>query len=108
MSLSRIRNRIETLERKLALPLAAARLRPLAEEFCDEWDAARSEHKPLPEAHPFIQRIAGHGFRLPTWMALQKYLERCRQENEFPNPRGVITTLLPRAATLGIVSAVLA
>ncbi len=33
MSLSQIRNRINALRRKYAIPLAVNRLRPLAEEF---------------------------------------------------------------------------
>ncbi len=105
MSLNRLRNRIEALERKLALPLAAVRLRPLAEQFCNEWDVARGDHKPLPESHPFIQRIAGHGFRLNTFMALRNYIERCRKKGEFPQPREIVNALLPRAAALGFVQA---
>ena len=36
MSLARIRNRIEALQRRYALPLAVMRLRPLAIQFCDQ------------------------------------------------------------------------
>ena len=49
MSLSRIRNRIEALERKFAVPLAVVRLRPLAEKVCDEWAAAKAADAPLPK-----------------------------------------------------------
>ena len=105
MSLSQIRNSIEALERKLAVPLAVVRLQPLAEEFCDEWNVAHSDHKPLPESHPFIQRIAGRGFRLNTFMALRNYIERCRERKEFPQPRQIVNALLPQAAVLGFVQA---
>ena len=54
MSFSRIRNRIESLERKLALPLAVVRLRPLVEEFCWQWQVATVERKSLPDPHSLI------------------------------------------------------
>ena len=79
----------------------------MAKEFCDQWAVARADHQPVPETHPFIRKIADAGFRLRTWMAFPKYLERCRNEGRFPDPSGIITALLPRAATRGIVSAVL-
>ena len=56
MSLSQIRNRIEALERKLALPLAIVRLRPLAEAICDDWAVALAAHKPVPEPHSIVRR----------------------------------------------------
>ena len=40
MSLSRVRGRIEALERKLALPIA--------EEFCDQREAASADEKAIP------------------------------------------------------------
>ena len=43
MSLRQLRNRVNALKRKLALPLVVIRLRPLAEEFCYEWAQARAD-----------------------------------------------------------------
>ena len=80
MSLSRIRSKIEALERKLARPLAVVKLRPLAEEYCDQWEAAHADKKPLPEAQPLIQRIADRGFRLNTFTNLHLYIKRCREK----------------------------
>ena len=113
MSLRRLRNRINALKRRFALPLAVIRLRPLAEEFCQEWAQARagcggpkapSKQKPAPltsaqtGALPFIRRVADHGFRLPTFIGLHKYLERCRAADTLPECREIIRRLLPHSA----------
>ena len=95
-SLSQLRRRVDALQRKLALPLAVVRLRPLAEDFINEWDVARFDKKPLPETHPFILRIAQHGFRFNTFMALHHYLEGCRSGNTIPHCYGIIAALLPQ------------
>ena len=107
MSLSQIRNRIEALERKLALPLAIVRLRPLAEAICDDWAVALAAHKPVPEPHSIVRRVASRGFRHLDFMALHKYVQRCRDENTLPDPHGIIRNLLPRAAPSGILDAAL-
>ena len=104
MSLSRIRNRIEALERKFAVSLAVFRLRPLAEEICNEWDASGNDGTPLPDPHSLIRRIADRGFRLPTFMPLVGYLGRCRRDDRCPQPRDVVSMLLPHAAKRGIVA----
>ncbi len=105
VSLSQIRNRINALRRKYALPLAVNSLRPLAEEFCQQWAVAQADRKPAPEPQPFIRKIASAGFRLPTFMELHKYIERCRHNNTCPDVKGVIRCLLPRAAELGCLEA---
>ncbi len=99
MSLHHLRRRVDALRRKLAPELAVIRLRRLAEEFCDQWAVA--DHQEAAQPHPFIKRVADAGFRLPTFMALHKYLERCRNANEHPQPRQIVGTLLPWAASGG-------
>ena len=103
MSLSRIRSKIEALERKLALPLAVVKLRPLAEEFCDQWEVAKDAKKPLPQAHPFIQRIAGKGVRLNTFTNLPPYFRRCQENKESPDASEIVKTLLPQAYKFSII-----
>ena len=75
-----LRRRVNALRRKMARALAVVRLRPLAQDFCDQWDSALSGSRPLPEPHSFIRRVAQAGFRLPTFMAAHRYLERCRRQ----------------------------
>ena len=95
MSLSRIRNRIEALERKFAVPLAVVRLRPLAEKVCDEWAAAKAADKPLPKAQALIKRIAdqrrpSHDFRLPG-----PVLPRMSRRRQIPQAKGYRHRPLP-------------
>ena len=121
MSLRQLRNRVDALKRKLAVPLAVVRLRPLADEFCREWAQARANFgspnapsKPMlspgasveTETLPFIRRIAGHGFRLPTFIGLHKYLEHCRAADTLPECYEIIRRLLPQPAN-GVIRAIL-
>ena len=121
MSLRQLRNRVDALKRKLAVPLAVVRLRPLAEEFCRECAQARANFgspkapsKPMPPPGasvetgtlPFIRRIAGHGFRLTTFMDLHRYLERCRAADNLPECHEIIRRLLPQSAN-GVLRAIL-
>ena len=101
MSLTRIRNRIEALQRRYALPLLIVRLRPFATQFCDQWAVAQDRHQPLPETHSFVIKLADAGFRLSTYMLLHHYIERKRNDNKCPEPRGIINALLPHAAAPG-------
>ena len=95
-TLSQIRRRVDALKRKYAIELTIVRLFPLVEEFSLHWASEIADHRPAPEIHPFIRRIADHGFRFHTFMALHNYLERCNSENEVPHPLGMISGLLPQ------------
>ena len=121
MSLRRLRNRVNALRRKLALPLAVIRLRPLAEEFCHEWAQARADfgsHKAPSKQMPpsftsvetgplsLIRRVASHGFRLTTFMDLHRYLERCRTADALPEFHEIIRCLLPWSAN-GVLQTIL-
>ena len=68
---------------------------------------ALAEHKPVPEPHSVARRVASRGFRHLDFMALHKYVQRCTDENTFPDPQGIVRNLLPRAAPSGILNAVL-
>ena len=95
-TLSQLRRRIDALKRKYARELAVVRLRPLAQEFTLSWACAVYQRRPAPNPQPFIRRVVQHGFRLPTFMALHNYLERCRSEGIIPDSFGIIAILLPQ------------
>ena len=95
MTLSQIRNQINALQRKYAKELAVYRPRPLAEDFSQQWAVALSNRQLAPQPQPFIRRIAS-GYRLPTFMALDNYLERCRSEGIIPHCLGMLHSLLPQ------------
>ena len=79
--------RVRALQRILAPELAVVRLRRLSEEFCIESTVAHANGQPPAQPHAFIQRVASAGFRLPSFMAVHKYLERCLGQKRPPRPR---------------------
>ena len=94
-TLSSLRARVRALQRKLAPQLALLRLRRLAEEHCLQSSVARADRQPPPESHAFILRVASAGFRLPSFMAVHKYLERCRANNSLPDREDLLHALTP-------------
>ena len=89
--------RVRALQRILAPELAVVRLRRLSEEFCIESSVGRADRQPPSHAHVFIQRVASAGFRLSTFMAVHKYLERCRDRDDLPDPEDLLHALIPWA-----------
>ena len=51
-SLSQLRRRVDALRRKCAKELAVVQLRPLAEDFSQQWAVALSNRSPLSGASP--------------------------------------------------------
>ena len=87
--------RVRTLQRKYAPQLAFIQLRKLAEDHVLECEKARGEHKPQPETHWFIEKIVKDGFRLRTFAALHKCIDRFRKEDAIPEPRDILLALIP-------------
>ena len=90
-----LRARVRALQRTLAKELAVVRLRRLSEEFCIESSVGQANGQPPPQPHAFIQRVATAGFRLPSFMAVHKYLERCRVKNILPDREDLLRALVP-------------
>ena len=94
-TLSSLKARVRALQRKLAPELAILRLRRLAEEHCLQASAARADRQPPPDSHAFILRVAAAGFRLTSFMAVHKYLERSRDNNNLPDREHLLQALIP-------------
>ena len=94
-TLNALRARVRALQRKMALELAVVRLRRLAGEFCLQSLVARRGHQPPPEPQAFFRRVVSAGFRLPTFMAVHNYLERCRDNNALPDAEALLRAFLP-------------
>ena len=90
-----LRARVRALQRTLAQELAVVRLCRLAGEFCLQSSVVRANGQPPPQPHPFIQRVASAGFRLPSFMAVHKYVERCRVKNILPDREDLLRSLVP-------------
>ena len=97
MTLSQIRNQVHSLQRKFAKELAVYRLRQLAEEIADEWELALAEKEELPQPHQVVQRVAGEGHLLKTYMNLNLYVRRCLDEGKCLIPQKIVLALLPWA-----------
>ena len=87
--------RVRALQRILAPELAVVRLRRLSEEFCIESSVDQANGEPPAQPQSFIQRVAAAGFRLPSFMAVHKYLERCRDRNDLPDREDLLHALIP-------------
>ena len=81
--MNQIRSRINALRRKMALEISVVRLRPLAEEYCQEWSVAATEGQPAPDDLAFIRKV-GAKIRLPTFMAAHRYLNGASPKTSFP------------------------
>ena len=87
--------RVRALQRKYAPQLAFIRLRKLAEDYALKCERARSGNKPQPETHTFTKEIVKAGFRLRTFAALHKCIDRFREKDAIPEPRDILLALIP-------------
>ena len=102
IQLSHIRSRINALRRKMALEISLVRLRPMAEDFCTEWQVAATEGEPAPDDLAFIRKV-GAKIRLPTFMAAHRYLQQCLAQKTVPGVEHLLGALLPWAVARGLV-----
>ena len=79
-------SRVSALKRKLARPLAELHLQRMARELCLEWTCAQADRQPFPGPQTFVIRVAKAGYRLHTFTAVVRYLERCRLEKPTAQP----------------------
>ena len=97
MTLSQIRNQIDSLQRKYARELAIYRLRRQAEEICEQWERAVGDRQDPPQPHAIVRKVADAGHLLPTYMSLHHYVKRIQKEGRSPEPRQIVLALLPWA-----------
>ena len=90
-----LRARVRALQRKMARELAIVRLRRLVKEFRLQWFVALTDRQPLPEPRSFSSRVVKAGFRLPTFMEVNKYLEKCRRKRVEIENHELLRTLIP-------------
>ena len=106
MTLRQIRNRVRVLQRKFALELTVIRLRPYATEFCQQWAVAKANQQPLSKPHPFIIKLADAGFRFPNFIDLHDYIKRKEDHDHDPEPKGIVSSLIPHQAGRRVIDAV--
>ncbi len=125
MSLYSLRRQIHSLKRRLPIHYKLAFLRPIAQQFCDDWEYAvgmgyepptffpHSSISASPavfpprksSVKPFMDRIRGAGIYPEDWMNVKNYLDDCRDRRIYPHPNDILRTALPRAAYLHLIPA---
>ena len=119
MNLYQIQREVEALKRRFPIHYNLNRLRPYAEQFCDDWEYCvgmgfdppsfnshprDSDYPPRREkARPFMDRIRRVGIISRDWLSLKKYLDNCRDERIYPHPNEILRITLPRAAYLELI-----
>ena len=114
MTLSQLRTQVDALCRKYATQLEVYRLRPLAQEFCDEMTDAVIGPEPGPKLSllDWIQILIKRGGRIRhppsairplAFAACTNYLQDYLDRRVFPQANDVLRSLLPKAAQRGLI-----
>ena len=94
-SLSSLANRVRALKRKLHRPYTEFHTSHHVNQLCEEWAAAQSHHKPLPNPHAFIRRAADSGLHYLSFTGAFGYLDYCRRRKKEPDHKLLLDALLP-------------
>ena len=103
MTLSQIRRRVDALTRKFSTELAVCRLRPAANEYCDQWEELVAENSLPPNPRRLLKKILGKDCLRRRFPAVNSYLELCRIGRSLPHPNQILALFFPGATSLGIV-----
>ena len=110
MTLSQIRRLIDSLMLKYADEVEVYRLRPIAQQFCDDMANAvtgkkRGRRRSLDEwTEIFFRRVRERGLNSQNGLAhLSGYLEHCLELRVLPQASELLRQLLPRAARRGLI-----
>ena len=110
MTLSQIRRLIDSLMLKYADEVEVYRLRPVAQQFCDDMTNAvtgkkRGRRRSIDEwTEIFFRRVRERGLNPQQGLAhLASYLEHCLEIRVLPQAAGLLRQLLPRAARRGLI-----
>ena len=110
MTLPQIRRLIDSLMLKYADEVEVYRLRPVAEQFCDDMTNAvtgkkRGRRRSIDEwAEIFFRRVRERGLNPQQGVAhLASYLEHCLELRVLPQASELLRQLLPGAARRGLI-----
>ncbi len=95
MTLSQIKREVNALKRKYAKAIAVVRLKRLAMEFCDEWEANQREGKPPMQDIEASQWFIKRGHKPRSLSRLFDCIRRCTGKKETPLAIDVVKALIP-------------
>ncbi len=103
MTFSQICRLVDSLVLKYADELEVYRLRPVAQQFCDDMTNAvtgrkRGRPRSIQEwGNIFFQRTQESGLRIMARARLDRYLNQCLECRVLPQVNDILRALLPRA-----------
>ena len=103
MTLSQLRSQVDSLMRKFATELAVYKLRPVADEYRDQWQEFVDEKKLPPAPSRLFKKLLGKDFLSRSFPSVNNYLEDCRQNRRLPHPNEILRRLVPKSAASGLV-----
>jgi len=109
MTFSQIRRLVDSLMLKYADEIEVYRLRPVAQQFCDDMTNAvtgrkRGRPRSIPEwGNIFFQRTQERGLRIMARARLDSYLNQCLECRVLPQVNDILRALLPRAVRRGLI-----
>ena len=95
MTLSQMKREVNALKRKYARALIVVRLRRLATEFCDEWEANQLEGKPPMQDIQSGQWFIKRGYTPNSFNALFDCVRRSKEKKEPPVAIDLVKALIP-------------
>ena len=88
-------NRVRAPKRKLHRRYTEYFAAREVNQLCEEWADAKHQHKPLPDAHAFIQRVTDASLHHLYFTAAFTYLDFCRLRKKEPEHKPLLDALLP-------------
>ena len=74
-----------------------ARLRPLADEYCDQWEESVAQDETPPTPSGLFEKLPGKSTLRQYFPAIYNYLNDCRWSPCQPHPNGILALLVPQA-----------
>ena len=98
-----VRREADALTRKYDTRLAIYKLRPAANEYCDQWQGLVDKEEPPSAPQRLFNTLLGKDSLRRKFPAVFEYLESCWQLRRLPHPNEILRPLVPESAASGLV-----
>ena len=96
MTFSRLRREVGSLLRKYAKELRVDHLRPLTDEYCDQWEESFAQDETSPMPSGLFEKLPGKSTLRQYFPAVFNYLNDCRWSPCLPHPNRILALPSPR------------
>ena len=97
MTFSQLRREVDSFLRKYATELRVYHLRPLADEYCDQWEESFAQDETSPMPSGLFEKLPGKSTLRQYFPAVFNYLNDCRWSPCLPHPNRILALLVPPA-----------